>query len=174
MAKYRMSGGLAMTPESDMKLLKKMSQKGWHITGMRGIFYRFEKGLPHDFDYSLNLEERINPEMMSFYEASGWTPIVAESGYQIFRAKAGSSPIFSDSESEIELLSRNRQQYGMWSLIPMSLMIVCIILANWIEGYTIICTALGLFMSVCFIFTFFPFIGFSISLRKKKGGKVKQ
>ncbi|WP_410512879.1 DUF2812 domain-containing protein [Paenibacillus sp. BR2-3] len=168
MAKYRMSGGLAMAPVSDMNLLKKMSQKGWHVTGMRGIFYRFEKGLPHDFDYSLNLEERINPEMMSFYEASGWTPIVAESGYQIFRAKAGSSPIFSDSESEIELLSRNRQQYGKWSLVPMSLMIVFIIVANWIEWDTFIFTGLGLFMFVCFIFTFLPFIGFSISLHRRK------
>ncbi|MFE4714329.1 MULTISPECIES: DUF2812 domain-containing protein [unclassified Paenibacillus] len=167
MAKYRMSGGLAMTPESDMNLLKEMSQKGWHVTGMRGFFYRFEKGARHDFDYSLNLEERINPEMMTFYEASGWIPIVAENGYQIFRAEAGSSPIFSDSDSEIELLSRKRQQYGKWSLVFMSLMIVCIIVANQIEWDAFIRTGLMLFM-VCFIFTFLPFIGFSKSLYMRK------
>ncbi|MNV64785.1 hypothetical protein D3C71_1574470 [compost metagenome] len=110
--------------------------------------------------------------MMSFYEASGWTPIVAESGYQIFRAEAGSTPIFSDSESEIELLSRNRQQYGKWSLVPMSLIIMCIIAITWMEWGTIVFTGLGLFMLVCFIFTFLPFIGFSLSLRKKKRQQV--
>lgn len=168
MAKYRISGGLAMTPGLDMNLLKKMSQKGWHVTGMRGIFYRFEKGMPHDFDYSLNLEERINHDMMSFYEASGWAPIVAENGYQIFRSEAGSSPIFSDTESEIELLSRSRRQYGKWSLVPLSLLIVCIVAAGRMEWDNIIFTALGILMLVCFIFTFFPFIGFSLSLRRRK------
>lgn len=37
MANYKMSGGLAMTPERDMKLLKDMSKKGWHLAGMKGI-----------------------------------------------------------------------------------------------------------------------------------------
>lgn len=170
MAKYRLSGGLAMAPESDMALLKKMSRQGWHVTGMRGISYRFEKGVPHDYDYSLNLEKRINPEMMSIFEASGWTPVVAVNGFQIFRAEAGSPPIFSDVESEIELLAKNRQLYGKCSLVLLSALIICIITAKWMEWNLFIFTGVGLVLVVCFIFTFFPFIGFSRSLHKKKMG----
>nr|WP_275262591.1 DUF2812 domain-containing protein [Paenibacillus tepidiphilus] len=151
-----------------MHLLKRMSQRGWHVTGMKGMLYRFEQGGPHDYDYALNMEEQVNPEMFSLFEASGWTPVIAFDGLQIFRAEAGTSPIFSDSESEAEQLSKNRQQYGKWSLVPLCLAIICFILRNQVEGAGELFFFLGLFMLVCFVFTFFPFIGFSLSLRKKR------
>ncbi|WP_151733438.1 DUF2812 domain-containing protein ['Paenibacillus yunnanensis' Narsing Rao et al. 2020] len=168
MAKYRMSNGWAISPGKDMLLLKRMSRQGWHVTGMKGMLYSFEQGGPHDYDYALNMEERVTPEMMALFEASGWTPVVAFDGLQIFRAEAGASPIFSDSESEAELLSKNRQQYGKWSLVPFCLAIICFILKNQVEEAERLFFCLGLFMLVCFVFTFFPFIGLSLSLRKKR------
>lgn len=166
MTKYRMCGGFAMTPKRDMKMLSEMSKKGWHLSKMRGIFYCFEKGDPHDYNYSLNLEISTTPEMLYFYEASGWTPIVAENGHQIFRAESGSAPIFSDTDSEIDILNKNRHWSGKYALLFTALITICLILNSLIES--IIFTILGLIVFVLFIFSFLPFIGFTLSLYKLK------
>jgi hypothetical protein len=166
MTKYRMCGGFAMTPKRDMKMLSKMSKKGWHLSKMQGIFYCFEKGEPHDYNYSLNLEISTTPEMLSFYEASGWTPIVVENGHQIFRAESGTAPIFSDAESEIEVLNKNRHWSGKYALLFAALITICVILSSLIES--IIFAILSLIVFVLFIFTFLPYIGFTFSLYKLK------
>jgi hypothetical protein len=147
-------------------MLSEMSKKGWHLSKMRSIFYCFEKGDPHDYKYSLNLEISITPEMLSFYEASGWTPIVAENGHQIFRAESGTAPIFSDAESEIEVLNKNRHWSGKCALLFAALITICVILSSLIES--IIFGILGLIVFVLFIFTFLPYIGFTLSLYKLK------
>lgn len=167
MARYKMSGGLAMTPESDMKLLKDMSKKGWHMVGMKGIFYRFEEGEPCDFDYALNIETEINDDMLAFYEASGWSPVVIASGYQIFRAKAGTAPIFSDLDSREEVLLVNWKLSGKWASI-FAIMLVIWFIATRIIDFGFFSVIVMAALMVCFIFTLFPFIGFSRSLIKLK------
>lgn len=166
MAKYRLCGGLAMTPGREMDMLKQMSAKGWHLSGMKGIFYCFEKGQPQDYEYSLNLEQNMDGDMMMLYESSGWTPIVVNYGYQIFRAKAGNPPIFSDSDSELDILSENRNKAGKSSMILGILLLLCLILGRFSQ-WNLIISILTAFIAVIFIFYFLPFIGFSISLYKK-------
>ncbi len=166
MAKYRMCGGLAMTPDRDMKMLKEMSLKGWHLSEMKSILYRFKEGQPHDYDYALNLEPRINSEMMLLYEASGWMPVVASNGYQIFRAEAGTSPIFSDLDSEIEMLTKNRHSVGKGAAFFAVLLILCFALSYFTLWKIFVIPAL--FILIFFIFCFFPFIGYSRSLKKKQ------
>ncbi|SHI66868.1 DUF2812 domain-containing protein [Lutispora thermophila] len=165
MAKYKMCSGLAMMPEHDMKLLKDMSKKGWHLVGMKGLLYRFEKGDPCDYDYALNMELTIDKDMLSYYEASGWHPVVIGPGYQIFRAKEGTVPIFSDKASEEEVLLRNQKQSGKWAsvfgiLLAAWLIIMRMIDLGFIESIVLIA------ISTCFVFTFLPYLGFSRSLRK--------
>lgn len=165
MAKYKMSGGLAMTPERDMKLLKDMSKKGWHLVGMNGIFYRFEEGKSCDYDYALNTEIKIDKDMLSFYEASGWSPVVIAPGYQIFRAKAGNAPIFSDIDSEEEVLQRNQKRSGKWASVFGILLVIWFIVTSVIDlGFVTVMVMMALM--VCFVFAFLPFIGFSRSLKK--------
>ena len=59
MSKYRCSMGFAIAPLKDMKMLEKMSRKGWHLEGMSGILYRLEKGECHEYIYDYNMEEKI-------------------------------------------------------------------------------------------------------------------
>lgn len=165
MTKYKICGGLAMMPEHDMKLLKDMSKKGWHLVGMKGIFYRFEEGEPCDFDYALNSEMEIEKDMLSYYEASGWSPVVICPGYQIFRAKEGTNPIFSDRSSEEEVLQKNQKLSGKWASIFGVLLVVWFIAANLIDlGFFTIMVMVVLI--ICFVFTFFPYVGYSRSLGK--------
>ena len=119
--KYIIGSGIAISPEKDMALFKKMSKQGWHMSGIMLCWYCFEKGEPADYDYASNMESKVTKDMLSIYEESGWTPVVACNGFQIFRAKAGATPIFSDRASEIEALEKFEGVYafelsGTWSL----------------------------------------------------------
>lgn len=165
MAKYRMCSGLAMAPEHDMKLLKEMSRKGWHLTSLKGLFYRFEEGEAAEYEYALNMEMENDQDMLAYYEASGWKPVVIGPGYQIFRAEKGTVPIFSDRDSEVDVLERNQKETGKWAGF------FGVFIAAWL--FVISKVDLGavgaivtMILTVCFVFTFFPFVGYSRSIRK--------
>ena len=70
--------GFAIAPLKDMKMLEKMSRKGWHLEGMSGILYRLEKGECHEYIYDYNMEEKIDKEMLSLYESSGWELVYSQ------------------------------------------------------------------------------------------------
>jgi len=114
--KYRMGYGLAISPEKDMQMFAKMSAKGWHLTENQGFLYRFEQGEPHEYIYELNMDMETEEDMYSLYEESGWTPVIKEKGMHIFRAEKGTPPIFSDSESKVELLEKERWIFGFYAL----------------------------------------------------------
>jgi hypothetical protein len=165
--------GLAMMPDYDMQKLKEMSQKGWHLSHLSGLLYRLEEGVPHDYDYAVNLESNITSEMLSIYEASGWTPIVAENGYQIFRADAGTTPIFSglestESEIEIEMLKNMQMRCVKWTAIVFSLIVVFCVVSQWIDIHQIILLLLLWILVVLFMFTVLPIIGCGISIYRKR------
>lgn len=168
-----------MMPRRDMKLLKDMGNKGWHVTSLRGgMFYRFEEGQPHDYDFALNHEMKVDADMLSFYEANGWTPIIVmegfqmASGIQIFRAEAGTPPIFSDTASERHTLEMARKRTGRGALVFLVLIVAAIVVAV-LTGLKTIAALVVFVIVLCLIwtglvFTVLPYIGYSVSLSKLK------
>ncbi|MGN0594278.1 MAG: DUF2812 domain-containing protein [Hominimerdicola sp.] len=174
MSKYRLCWGLAMAPDKDMKMLEKMSAKGWHLTEFKGGMYKFEKGECHEYIYNLNMEplEVFNDEMLSMYKESGWTPVILQNGCQIFRAEKGTHPIFTDSESKIELFQKNRGSLIKPSIISIIiLIIITIMLVIFDSVYWRVAWFLSWFF---FVFTVFPLVGFTMLIRKaQKAEKEK-
>ena len=165
MAKYRICSGLAMAPEHDMKVLKEMSRKGWHLTSLKGLFYRFEEGEVSEYEYALNMEMETDQDMLAYYEASGWKPVVIGPGYQIFRAEKGTVPIFSDRDSEVDVLERNQKKIGKWAGFFAVLIAAWLFATNRVD-LGIAGVIIMMILIVCFVFTFFPFVGYSRSLKK--------
>lgn len=170
MNKYRFCSGLAIFPEHDMKMLSKMSSSGWHLKSLSGFMYSFEKGEPTKYIYSLNLEQSVDDEMLSLYRESGWEPIIAEKGYQIFRAENGTPPIFSDRESEIQMLNENKITLRKSSAISFLAVILCMILFVFTNIPNTVLIPLFILSWACFIFAFFPFIGIYFKIRKLNKG----
>lgn len=171
MNKYRVSNGLAVMPDSDMKMLHKMSLKGWHVTGMSGIHYRFEQGEPHSYIYNLNMEKEADEEMLALYKASGWEPLIIGTGLQIFRAEEGTTPIFSDAQSKIEVLEDRRKFYGKATIIIAILLIAAFLATLFFEGATWLEITLLIALFLCwmvFVSAVLPFIGLCLSIRKLK------
>ena len=166
MNKYRFCCGLAIFPEHDMKMLSRMSSSGWHLKSFSGLMYSFERGEPEHYIYSVNLEKSVNDDMLSLYRESGWNPVIAQNGYQIFRAERGTPPIFSDKESEIQMLKNNRFTAGKLSLISFLAIVLFVFLLVFTDISDIVFLSLLLIAWVCFVFSFFPFVGFCFKIIK--------
>ena len=114
---YRMCGGLAVMPGHDMAMLKRMSAKGWHVTGVnRALLYRFERGEPHGFDYAVDFQRDFSEEARELYGLGGWEPVVLGPGWQIVRAEAGTTPLYTDDDAEAETLRESRKGLGLRAL----------------------------------------------------------
>ncbi|MBQ3512842.1 MAG: DUF2812 domain-containing protein [Lachnospiraceae bacterium] len=166
MSKYRGSRGFAMAPQKDMKMLEKMSRKGWHLEGMSGIMYRMEKGECHEYIYDYNMEDEIDKGMLSLYESSGWKLIYSQSGFQIFRAEKGTTPLFTDTESKIEVLEKQRRQFAIPALVFTILFLISAYFMVTQEGIAFLILTVCLYC--CSVFTAFPFIGLCNHIRKMK------
>ncbi|MBQ4522930.1 MAG: DUF2812 domain-containing protein [Lachnospiraceae bacterium] len=169
MSKYKGSRGFAIAPQKDMRMLEKMSRKGWHIAGMSGLFYRLEKGESHEYIYDYNMEEEIEKGMLSLYESSGWELVYSQNGFQIFRAEKGTTPLFTDSESKVEVLEKQRKAFAIPALV--------FTLLFFISAYVMVTQGgtVSLVLTACLycgsVFTVFPFFGLCNGIRKAKKEK---
>lgn len=170
--KYIIGSGIAISPEKDMALLKKMSKQGWHFSGTWIWWYQFEKGEPADYDYASNMESKITKDMIALYEESGWLPIVACDGMQIFRAVEGATPIFSDLDSEIEALEEIKRN-TIKSAIIWSIALILVMMARFVvpDAWNL----LGIALTILSVFIAFPsatqiisFFGIKKLIKNKK------
>ncbi|HIY84483.1 DUF2812 domain-containing protein [Rubneribacter sp.] len=177
MAKYRLCGGLAMMADHDMEMLKGMSAKGWHVSGLScGFLYRFEQGAPRDFDYAVGFERDFTPEVQELFRAGGWHPVITGPGWQILRAEAGETPLFTDEESKEEALRAVRARTGRFALAWAVALAACLAAeahfdAQGTEPIAAACLVGAVVSSAGFVFTAFPFLGYTASLRKLRAGR---
>ncbi len=103
--KYVMSNGLAFDEDADLKKLRKLSLKGWHVKGFQFMGYILEKGEAKDYIYSLDyrpLTAMEEEEYFAFFASAGWTHIASERDVHLFQAQPGTMPIYSDSHTAEE------------------------------------------------------------------------
>jgi len=89
----------------EVQWLKTMSAKGWHLKRVVFLFYEFERGEPHDYEYALDFRIESRTDMQEYraiIEDSGWQYVGHMGGWQYFRIeadKAAGAKIYSDTES---------------------------------------------------------------------------
>ena len=103
--KYITSGGLAFAEYEDMDKLRRYSLKGWHVSGFSFMGYTLKKGENKDYIYSIDyrfLHADERDEYFAFFFNSGWTHVTSEGDIHLFRAHAGTKPIYTDPDTTIE------------------------------------------------------------------------
>lgn len=169
MSKYRFCSGLAIYPDKDMRMLEEMSSKGWHLTDMKGILYKFEKGEEKAYSYNLNMENEINKDMLSLYKQSGWEPVIFADGYQIYRAEKGTTPIFTDNETKVEVLEKQKVSFGIGAIIFLIALIASITAVVVYDGNPIVENVILLVSLICWIGLVFwglPYLGLRKQIKK--------
>lgn len=169
---YRMCGGLAIMSGRDMAMLKRMSAKGWHVVGInRVLLYRFEQGEPHDYDYAVDFQRDFSPEAEELFRLGGWRPAVLGDGWQIVRAEAGATPLYTDDDAEAETLSASRKGLG-WIALACAIAVLAFLAlearlsAQGDELLSWACLAACMALAAGFVFSFLPFVGYTLTLRK--------
>lgn len=172
--KYVMINGLAFSEESDMAKLNKYASQGWILEDIvGGFFYKLRKDKPQNIVYNLDYQTNTNEEYFTIFKEAGWKLIVsAESCIHIFSAQAGTKPIYSDCESEIDKYTsiRNKMKKGaLYSLILaivlMGLLIVSLIT---IKPMSLIIFGL-LIIDICvFVFNFMPYLAYNTRIKQIK------
>lgn len=118
--KYMMSGGLAFSEEKDMEKLHHYSLKGWHVRDFAFMGYTLEKGENMDYIYSIDyrpLKADERDEYIDYFSSAGWSHIATAADVQLFRAQAGTKPIYTDRETTIEKYENSRG-----SIMPFSIL----------------------------------------------------
>lgn len=163
-----------MMPGRDMDILADMSMHGWHVSGMSaGFLYRFEQGNPHAYDYAVDFVRDFSPEVQELFRIGGWRPVVVSPGWQILRAEAGTTPLYTDNESEAVTLSESRTRAGKTALVCAFVTVLFLALEAWFKGQgsevgSTTCLVVAVAAASGFAFPFLPFIGYTISLWKTR------
>lgn len=171
-SKYVMINGFAFSEESDMEKLRDYAREGWILEDIAaGFFYKLKKDKPKDIEYSLDYQSEATEEYFNFFLQAGWTPVVSLGNQiHIFSAQAGTKPIYSDRESEIDKYSRMKKQTGkgtVYSLITgIILAVLLVVSAIIIRPIFLIVLALFLINIFIFIFNFMPCLAYNSRLKQ--------
>lgn len=178
--KYVMISGLAFSEESDMEKLKNYASQGWILEGIiGGFFYKLKKDKPQDIVYSLDYQTGTNEEYFTIFKEAGWNHVVSvENQMHIFSAQAGTKPIYSDCESEIDkyINVRNQTRKGTLYSIIIAIVLMGLLFVSIIAIRPIFLIILGLLIAdfCVFVFNFMPFLAYSSRIKQiKKDGKCK-
>ena len=174
MARYRLCGGLAIMPEHDMAMLADMSARGWHLSGFScGILDRFEAGEPHAYDYAVDFQRDFSAEAQELYRIGGWQSVALGPSWQIVRAEAGTVPLYTDDDAQAETIGASRAGLG-WAALVCALAAALLfalqarLSAQGNEPGSWACLAACTVFAAGFVFSFFPFVGYTRSLRKMR------
>ena len=177
--KYVIIDGLAFAEENDMKKLSKYAKEGWVLDSIvGGFFYKLRKDTPQNIIYSLDYRDNADEEYYSIFKEAGWDLVVSvEKKINIFSAAAGTKPIYSDLDTEIEkyTIVRKQTKKGMiYSLIIGILLAVSMIISkNTVKSICLILSGLFIIDIIVFIFNFMPYLAYNDRVKQLKKGDEK-
>ena len=170
--KYVVINGMAFSEESDMEKLNKYANQGWILESVvGGFFYKLRKDEPQDLIYNLDYQTETNEEYFTIFKEAGWSLVLSVGNYiHIFSAQAGTNPIYSDRESEIDKYTSIRDKMKKGSLYSFILAIILIILSTLpvIDNKFISKIIFGLLIiDICvFVFNFMPYVAYNSKIKK--------
>jgi hypothetical protein len=178
--KYVMISGLAFSEESDMEKLKNYASQGWILEDIiGGFFYKLKKDKPKDIVYSLDYQTDANEEYLTIFKEAGWELVVSvEKQMHIFSAQAGTKPIYSDFESEVDkyIKMRNRTEKGTIYSLMIAIALICLLVVsvNFLRSTFLIIFGI-LIIDICvFIFNCMPYLAYNSRIKQmQKDGKCK-
>lgn len=171
--KYVISGGLAFTEKADMKKLSKYARKGWLLESFAPFGYRLRRSESQNFVYSVDFQMNVDEEYYLIFESAGWTYVCsAGDGFHIFRAAAGTAPIYTDTGTLIDKYEREKKVMGTAAL-PLLIALIVFILTRiissngWLpEIVGEISLYLGLASLFILVFPGLPYIAYRFKLNK--------
>lgn len=179
-SKYVMISGLAFSEENDMEKLGNYASQGWILEDIvGGFFYKLRKDKPQNIVYNIDYQTETNEEYFTIFKEAGWKLVVSVENYMhIFSAQAGTKPIYSDCESEIDKYTsiRNRTRKGTLYSLILAIVLIGLLVVSLIAIRPIFLIILGLLIidMFAFVFNFMPYLAYNSRIKQiKQYGKCK-
>ncbi|WP_434282386.1 DUF2812 domain-containing protein [Clostridium botulinum] len=176
-SKYVMIGGLAFSEESDMEKLRNYASEGWILENVvGGFFYKLKKDKPQDIVYSLDYQKQTDEEYLAIFKEAGWKRVVSIGDQMhIFSAKAGTKPIYSDCESEMDKYISAKNGTGkrtLYSLI-VAIVLICLLVIpiKALRYMFLIIFGLLIIDIIVFIFNFMPYLAYKSRINQMKSNE---
>lgn len=119
---------------------------------------------------TVDFQRDFSAEAEELYRIGGWQPVALGPSWQIVRAEAGTVPLYTDDDAEEETLGASRTGLG-WTALVCALASAALfalqarLSAQGNEPGSWACLALCAAFAAGFVFSFFPFVGYTRSLR---------
>ncbi len=172
-----MINGFAFSEESDMEKLKEYARQGWILEDIvGGFFYKLRKDKSQDIIYNLDYQTEANEEYFTIFKEAGWNRIVSVENYMhIFSAQAGTKPIYSDCESEIDKYTsiRNLTRKGTLYSLILAIALIGLLFVSLVAIKPIFLIIVGLLIIdiFVFVFNFMPYLAYNSRIKQiKKDG----
>jgi hypothetical protein len=172
--------GLAFNEESDMEKLKNYASQGWILEDIvGGFFYKLRKDKPQNIVYSLDYQLEADEEYFTIFKEAGWKHVLSVNNHMhIFSAQAGTKPIYSDSNSEIDKYTcmRNQTKKGTIYSLIVAIVLIGLLVVSAIAVRQIFLIILALLVIDIFIFgfNFMPYLAYNSRIKQiKRDGSYK-
>ncbi|WP_238884046.1 DUF2812 domain-containing protein [Clostridium sp. YIM B02551] len=177
-SKYVIIEGFAFNEEGDMKRLSKYASQGWILESIvGGFFYKLKKDRPQNIVYSLDYQREANEEYFDIFKEAGWKHVISlGKQMHIFSAEAGTKPIYSDRETQIDKYEDIRFRTGKASLYSsiVGILLIGLLIFSFIAMRPIFLPILCLLFIdiVIFTFNFMPYVAYNSRIKQieKDGG----
>lgn len=171
--KYVMVSGFAFSEETDMEKLSSYAREGWILESIKGMFfYKLKKDTPQDIIYSLDYQKEATEEYFHLFSEAGWKKVISIGNeIHIFSAPAGTKPIYSERNTEIEKYVDVKNKAAKGSVYSLALTIASMALMAlsiaFIRPIFLLTVLLFLVSIIAFVFNFMPYLAYSSRLKGK-------
>lgn len=164
--------------EDDMKRLSEEAQKGWLVTGIKGMSYELVQTAPQNLIYAIDYKEKLDQDYIEIFKAGGWEYVCSAEYIHLFKAKHGTTPLHTDIESKLTILTDVSKKFTRYTL-TMLFVLACslalsVLTAPWKIGFiTLLLLIFTLAALVGVIFTGMPLMGYlgRVNKLKKQSGR---
>ncbi len=116
--------------EKIIKKLNNLSKEGWILESVGPLRYKLVKGEFNDYIYSMDYNENKEDldEYFDIFKSGGWDYVDSYEGFHFFRANIGTTPIYTDKESNKNKYEVIRSRYNKNGIISGVIMIFIVLL----------------------------------------------
>lgn len=124
-------------------------------------------------DYAVDFQRDFSAEAQELYRIGGWQSVAMGSSWQIVRAEAGTVPLYTDDDAQAETIGASRTGLG-WAALVCALAAALLFALQArlsVQGNvpgSWACLAACAVFAAGFVFSFFPFVGYTRSLRNMR------
>lgn len=164
MMKFKLiiSNPFIFAEKKSVERLKELANEGWQVKKLMfgGLVYLLEKVEPAQITYCFDSQPNPNELYYRIYETNGWEIVDSSNSLHLFRAKEGTPPIITDSETLIRRFRNEIKFFGKYSLI-LFIFLFCAFLGWVFIEWSIVRNILVGILSILFIglmVTFVPYV----------------